>query len=150
MRADLNNGWRKLKNRWGFDSSRTIPFRHGCSIRAHLRVTAHGSLAQHIPEFPGISIERNGKLLRYSLQNRILEVTIPLTSEQPWRTMSNGRNGLEVEERPFVRIIPRTLQFSFTSLIVFYEPNPAVPDVKEWGQKMFLHGGRPESNRRRF
>ncbi|MCU1296992.1 MAG: hypothetical protein JWO91_1270 [Acidobacteriaceae bacterium] len=64
--------------------------------------------------------------------------------------MSNGRNGLEVEEPVFVRIIPRTLHFSFTSLIVFHESYPAIPDVKEWGQKMFLHGGRPESNRRRF
>ncbi len=149
LRGDLGKGWRKLKNRWGFDSALPIPFRHDWSIRAHLRVTAHGELAESVPEFPDFPLESSDQFLTYSLRNRILEITIPLNKDQPWRTMSNGRPGLVVEQRPFLKVDKR-LHFSFSALIVFHEPFPApIPDVKEWGQKMFVSGGQFESNRRR-
>lgn len=149
LRGDLNNGWRELKNRWGFDSSLTIPFRHDLSIRAHLRVTAHGPLAEHWAEFPDFPLESLNQFLAYSLRNRVLEVTIPLNKDQPWKKMSNGRPGLHLQQFAFMKI-GNQVHFSFSAWIVFHEPSPApIRDVKEWGERIFVPGGRIESNRSR-
>jgi len=149
LRGDLRKGWRKLKNRWGFDCSLTIPFRHDWSIRAYLRVTAHGPLAEHAEEFPVLSVERTDQFLNYSLRNRILEVRVPHHVDQPWRKMRNGRPGLYLQQLPFLKI-DKQLHFSFSALVVFHEPFPApIQDVKEWRQKMFDSGGQFESNRQR-
>jgi hypothetical protein len=150
MRADLDRGWHELKNRWGFSDSLLVGFRQDWSIRAQLQVTAHGLLAKNAPEFPGRTCECIGDLLSYTLKERRLEVRVPLVLQQPWRKMSNGRPGLQFQGLAFVRL-HSYLHFSFGGLIVFHEPFPApIADVREWGQKMFLPGGRPESNRRRF
>lgn len=150
LTADLRKGWHLLPDRvYGFDSVDTLHWIAEWSLRGHLRVYAGRRCGQRGSQAPSGPASGSHQIGSFRLLDHIIEVKMEFRPES-LQFDSKGRPRLRVMEQPFIRV-DRGLYFSFCAWIVFREPEPtAIPDVREWGQKMFLPGGRPESNRRKF
>jgi hypothetical protein len=152
LRGDLHRGWRKLPKTYGFNASQKVYYRGDWSIRAQLSLIAQpATFDSRAASFPDVSIEDGDELVGFALRpgERLLTVKVALKADQPWRIMSTGRPGIYIEELPLLVTAPQ-LWFDLRAWIVFHGPPPIpVRDAREWGQRMFLPGGRFESNRRR-
>jgi len=149
MKADLDRGWRKLKNTYGFFQHKRIPYRGDLSIKAQLAVWAYpSSLSEWAQTFPDCELEYGGKDFSYALRNRQLVVKVALLPHQPWRKTPQGRPLLYVrlpllegEYGPWCEL---------HTWIVFHEGSRPVGDVRVWAENnLVIPGGQFESSRRR-
>lgn len=150
LRAHLNMDWRLLRSKvYGFDRRSILPWKDGWSIRGHVQVYAGRRCFDRGSDAPASFCQGKHELGSYRLSNGVFETTIALNIGHLDQD-DKGRPRLRILQQPFLKIDPG-LYYSFCCWIVFHGPEPAPPpDVREWGQKMFLPGGRPESNRRKF
>ena len=150
MKADLARGWRKLEKTYGF--FRTLWIWYPGDIRVRTQVSAlaqPGTFDASAAEFPDVNVERGNQQTKFSINQRLLEVRVALTPEQPWRLMMEKRPGLFFDELT-IDIGQPYFWLDLRAWIVFHPPDKApIKDVKVWCQRHFVPGGQSESNRRR-
>ncbi|MGC2744988.1 MAG: hypothetical protein WA672_17560 [Candidatus Angelobacter sp.] len=151
LEADLDRGWKKLQKTYGFFTQTRIPFKDDLTIRTQLSLIAQpGSFNEWAQEFPDVGLELTHPLLSYSIVNRHLVMKVSLSPEQRWRTTEQGRPEIFIAEQPLMTS-DHGRWYDLRAWLVFHEsPKRPIPDVRVWVEnKLFIPGGRIESNRKR-
>lgn len=149
-RADLRNGWGRLKHTYGFNASQNIDFRGNSHFRVQLTVcVVPATLEPRASSFPDASVDFGTPLFPFSLHDGFLTAQMALSIDQPWRILSTGRLGLFINEPVFLVLEPQ-LWLDLRMLVVLHENTRMhIPTIREWGERFFVSGGQFESNRRR-
>lgn len=150
LEADLERGWKKLQKTYGFFHQKRIPFKDDLTIRTQLSLIAQpASFSEWAREFPDLGLGLTGPLLSYHIESRRLIMKVSLSPEQPWRTTEQGRPEIFVAEQPLMTREDRRW-YDLRAWLIFHEsPKRPIPDMRVWVEnKLFVPGGRIESNRR--
>jgi hypothetical protein len=149
--VDLDRGWKKLQKTYGFFGQTRIPYRGDLSIRAQMTVIAQPATFEGWAcNFPGVELEQSDDRSVLRLQERRLQLKVPLSPDQPWRKTQQGRPEIFVEWLPLLRL-DNLRWFDLRAWIVFHEGAlQPIPDVRVWAENhLVVPGGQFESNRRR-
>lgn len=149
LKADLQQGWRKLEKTYGFFRTMSVWYNGDLRVRTQLSALAQpGTFHESAAQFPDITLERDNKQANFTIENMVLEVRIALNAEQPWRLMMGKRPGLFFDHRG-VGIGQTYYWLDLRAWVIFHPPSRApIPDVRVWCQRLFVSGGQSESNRR--
>lgn len=151
LEADLERGWKKLQKTYGFFTQTRIPFKDDLTIRAQLSLIAQpASFSEWAQAVPDFDLDLTNPLLGYIIENRHLIMKISLSPDQPWRTTEQGRPELFIAEQPLMTRDDGRW-YDLRAWLIFHEsPKRPIPDMRVWVEnKLFVPGGRIESNRRR-
>ncbi len=145
--ASVDQGWRRLRNTYGFCEEARLPVQGDAIFRIQASIHAWPNfLGSHLANFP----PTYGRIHRTwgvsELRGDVLRINVNLRS---LRTETLPKSGLPgIYEAPTEIDKPDRVGIWF-SLLAIIMPSGIrnYPDVLEWGTQ-FLMGGRPGSNRR--
>jgi hypothetical protein len=147
-KADIANGWRRLKNTFGSWSAAHAPFHGNIDLRAKVEVVARPNyLGQSFHDFPlNLKGEFGSDALRCRYGAGSLEVRFLRSDLLPWRFTPARYPELFWEEYPMAAIGRRSLSFRFWAVFVLPD-KLRTGDIREWNTQ-FCSGGLPSLGKR--
>jgi hypothetical protein len=148
MEADLDRGWIKHKNTYGFFHQMRIPYHDDYTIRAQLQVIPHPcGFDLCWQQFPDVGISSENDDLSCRVHDRQLVLKVALSPYQPWRTTPQGRPELYINWLQMWEDGRR--QYDLQAWIIFHEGSRRpIPNLHLWTENnLVVPGGQFESNR---
>jgi len=151
VKADLRLGWRRLRKTWGYFGHTWIPHRDNTKLRLQINLSAQPeTFDAWAAEFPSLEAEGQTDVCSWSLSAQSLALVFPLGRLESWGHTPQGRARIAFSQKPFFSL-DRNRCYDLSALVVCHDDSPLpIPNIRVWlDSKHFVHGGRPESSRRR-
>ncbi|MGC1685750.1 MAG: hypothetical protein WA734_09040 [Candidatus Acidiferrales bacterium] len=148
--AKVSTGWNGSKPSHQFYGEEKLDYRLGFELRVAVWMAARDPNGRvcRADNFPTELVgSYETRLIRASIADGRLALSVSLSPELPWIQTSNGK--LAVDWQPGPIATHKGISFDVRHMIVFNLPSVKKGDYKEWDLLPFLPGGLLESNRRR-
>ena len=149
VRCGVSNGWRRLKNTFGYWDSARAPFRGDITLKTQVEITAvpheRGATCRDFPS--DLQSQFGEGLIQCGLRSGVLNVRFFICNELPWRLAKSRDPEVFWEAYPLGSIGTASLALRFWAIFVLPDTLRA-REIREWDTQ-FCSGGLPSLGKRR-
>lgn len=148
VKADVANGWRRLKNTFGYWDSARAPFRGDITLKVQIEVAARPNhFGNAFDDFPlDLQGEFGSETLHCRLRTGVLDVRFVISDSLPWRWTKSRDPEVFWDAYPVASV--GRVAFALRFWAIFMLPNGRkAGDVRDWDTQ-FCSGGLPSLGKR--